>query len=240
MERRFPIDRSYAHLMHLASSRSLFRNLLLVGWSVASAAEPNQWKGLVVDVSTPTDATRILGSPKVDRAGQLEEIAKEKVFDRFAILTIVKARKTDSVRVLRYESIEGFKTVCLGFKEDRLWLIQLTPASGNVIRTAELRGLYPAATFRPVFQDQDYWRQVYVVEQATGEIRPKQFPVTYDLVGVSKGSALVANIENVPSFARAWVQGMGGADPNLPGKVFRLNFLSYSMLPPPPRNATLE
>lgn len=151
---------------------------------------------------------------------------------------LLRARKEDVVRILKYESLEDFKSVSLVFKDEKLALIQLVPDKQNKIAARDLKDLYQDTVFRTVFERHDFWSQAYGIDQATGSVRPKNYPVIYYLAGVSQklNSVIVASIENQPGLGSL----LGAADATLPGKVFVLDLVSSTMLPPKPRNKSLE
>jgi hypothetical protein len=68
--------------------------------------------------------------------------------------------------------------------------------------------------------------------------RPKNYPVVYYLVGMSQraNSLIAATIENQPGLGSM----LGAADSTLPGKVFSLDLVGSTMLPPKPKNRSLE
>lgn len=83
------------------------------------AQQPDRWRGLVIDESSPEQAVNILGTPGSDRSN-----------DRL-YLNNAKWLKKDTgkkLRILQFENVDGFKDVKLGFDDDsKLVLIHLEP-----------------------------------------------------------------------------------------------------------------
>src|SRR6266542_4442355 len=96
------------------------------------AAEPDRWKGLVLNESTPQQAIQVLGAPQKDATGEIEKLARNKMFN-ISSLYFLKTRKADVVRVLKYDDVENFKMVSLAYKDDKLVLIHLAPSKDNRI-----------------------------------------------------------------------------------------------------------
>lgn len=98
----------------------------------------------------------------------------------------LRARRTDVVRILRYDILEDFQTASLMFKGGDLVLIHLMPSKANKIAAKDFEALYETAAFRTVYTDNDSWSQDYLVDQSTGALRLKNFPDTYWIVGAKK------------------------------------------------------
>lgn len=224
--------------MSLKHMRYLLMGLLV---SACFAAKPNQWNGLSLNETTPEQAIKTLGAPQRDESGELWNLARSKAFN-ISSMFFLMSRKTDVVRVLKYEALESFKTVSLIFKGDKLVVIHLEPTKENKIPAGDIKGLYEECVFRPLFQNNEFWNQQYIVNQGTATLRPKNYPVVYRLVGVSVklDGIVVGTVENVPSFGRAFTQGMGVPDVETPGKIYTIDLVSPVMLPPKPKNKSLE
>lgn len=204
---------------------------------ICQSAQADRWKGLVLGEATAEQAIKTVGlKPEADETGRFMELGKQKLFDRFALPGIVEPRKDEVLRVMRFSGVEGFKAVSLAFRADKLVMIQLVPEKQNKILASDLESLYDDCHFRFVPDSRDMWTKSFGVDPNSGELRPKNYEVFYLLLGASKRSGIIAQIENQPGFA----QLIGGADRTRPGKVFRLSLLDLSLLPPRRSNKTLE
>jgi hypothetical protein len=212
---------------------------------VCSAAEPDRWKGLLLNESTAQQAILVLGAPQKDAAGELEKLVKNKMFGSASVF-FLKACKADVLRVLRYDTLEDFKTVSLVFKGEILVLIHLIPSSNNKIGATGLKGLYESATFRTIYTDQDFWNQSYLIEQSTGTLRPQTFPDTYWLIGTKdaepkSNSLVIGTVWNFQGIGRMLAQAIGTPDANMPGFIHAIDLLSTAMLKAPkPKNKSLN
>src|SRR5688572_13396013 len=78
--------------------------------SVCSAAEPNQWRELTLDISSVAEAQKILGAPAADQTGTPKELMKKKVISYSQFLRSSKRSQSLSVRGLQYDNVDGFKS----------------------------------------------------------------------------------------------------------------------------------
>jgi hypothetical protein len=133
---------------------------------LCSAAEPDRWRGLILDQTTPQQAIQTLGTPQKDATADIDKQARNKMFGNSGVF-FLKPRRADVVRILRYDSLEDFQAVSLVFKGDALVLIHLMPSKANRIEAKDFEALYDTVTFRVVYTDNDFWKQDYLVDQAT-------------------------------------------------------------------------
>lgn len=89
-------------------------------------AQPDGWRGLIVDVSTPEDAIRILGQPSTDKSNQSLRLL---MVDKW-----LEGGKYNQklFRKLTFKKPEGFDEARLSFFENKLVMIELEPRTGNV------------------------------------------------------------------------------------------------------------
>ena len=164
---------------------------LLLAVLVGSAAKPDEWNGLVLDSATPDKATQILGPPAKSEKGQLARLMRKHLVNRSpALLTV----KDETVTVMKWEGVAGFKSVSLAFKDGRLRLIQLTPDKHNKIRAADFKSLYENTTVRTFFTHYDLWNKASGISQATGEVRPKDYPTIYYVAGAAKTNTVIVDL----------------------------------------------
>src|SRR5262245_6083937 len=93
--------------------------LIFLFSTLAFAQQPDRWRGLIIDQSTPEDAITALGKPKTDKSGEGLYLMNNKWFTKDA---------GKKMRIMHYENLEGFPDVKLGFDSNsRLVLIHLEP-----------------------------------------------------------------------------------------------------------------
>ncbi len=89
--------------------------------ATASAQQPDRWRNLIIDVSTPEDAIEILGKPKSDKIGDRSPsylLYHSKLF-------IKDIGKT--MRMMKWKKVDGFNEVILRFNANKLAMIRLEP-----------------------------------------------------------------------------------------------------------------
>ncbi|MCA1589511.1 MAG: hypothetical protein LC730_07220 [Acidobacteria bacterium] len=100
--------------------RKLHFAFLILAFSTAGLSQqPDRWRGLVIDESTPEHAVNILGQPASDKTGNRLFLNNAKW---------LKKDTAKSLRVMHYENVQGFGDVKLGFDgTNKLKLIHLEP-----------------------------------------------------------------------------------------------------------------
>ena len=86
---------------------------------------PDGWRELIVDVSTPDDAMRILGKPSSDKANQALSIL---MVDKW----LAGSKHNQKLfRQLVFKKPQGFAAARLSFLDDKLMLIELEAKTGD-------------------------------------------------------------------------------------------------------------
>lgn len=219
--------------------------IIVLGLSVLTcfAAEPDRWRGLILDETTPQQAIQVLGAPQKDATGTIDRLVRARMYGSGGGAFFLRERKADVVRMLLYENIGDFKTGSLLFKDDTLALIHLEPSKDNKIAARDFAALYETAAFRTVYTNHDFWNQEYLVNQGTGTLRPKTFPDTYWLMGTKAPlgkSVVIGTVWNFPGVGRMLAQGLGAPDANLPGMIGAIDLMSSALFPPKPTNKSLQ
>lgn len=100
--------------------KTLFTITLFICISAVTAfsQQPDRWRGLVIDETTPEQAIETLGQPKTDKQNE-----------RIFINNYQWLRKDvgKSLRILHWENVGEFPDVKLGFENNKLVLIHLEP-----------------------------------------------------------------------------------------------------------------
>jgi hypothetical protein len=217
------------------------------------AAQPNQWHELVLDQSSPDQAIQILGQPTQNNSGAFLVVIKKHpspaLYTAYRIANSPTA-KTLPVRLMLFEGVEGFKSAGLILREEKLAMICLGPDKSNKIKAADIPKEY-GVPFRPIFSQRDFDAMWTMWDQSDQEVRPRQYPASYDLVGSSSDglAAIVVSVHIEPSFGKELLRGLNesvthtpSADENNPGTVGSLTLLSPHALaiPNKPHNPTLR
>jgi hypothetical protein len=191
-------------------------------------ATSDSWHGLTLIRSAPDDAIRILGKPEQDLSGEFKSLVYKFHINDSPSLT--KACKTEVVRLLKFDNVADFKSVYLFFKNDKLVLIRLHLDKNNKITPSELRDTYEGVRFRTVLENEDWWSTSFGVSQATGEVRPKNYPTIYYQIGITDASIVYALVGNT-----GWGELLGGmtgsASADLPGKIDVIALISAQLAP---------
>lgn len=156
--------------------------LILIFALVSYAQKPNEWKGLVLDQSTPDKAIEILGKPKTDKADDLLIIQPK---------WVSKDTRKKNWRVLHYESVEGFGDVKLGFNSDsKLVLIHLEPKK---LQAQAFASAYEDIQFRfadEVLSPADF-------KSPPNDEKTKSLGVYYVLIGLNTDAFVFGGVANV-------------------------------------------
>jgi len=183
-------------------------------------AQPDRWRGLILDQSTPDDAIRVLGKPASDRLGPVA------VFKIQSWLT--KRTKQKIFRTLEFKKPEGIDKAWLFFLDGKLVAINLDMKKG--ISPAGLSNIY-GIEFQPMVGAADVGFRPRDYERNQGRVYPKTYPTVYSMVAVSEKSFVDAMIANVPSFGGALTRSMGIPDQpgTFPGKVEFVTLVSRTL-----------
>lgn len=159
-----------------------------------AGAQPDGWRGLVVDVSTPEDAIRILGQPASDKGNQSLRLL---MVDRW----LGGGRYNQKIfRQLTFKKPAGFNEARLSFLENRLVMIELEAQTGDPPNWLDPDNL--ATIFNTKFTAQE-WHigkklpPLTEFEQNAGTDPPKKFAEIYDMIAVSQRSFILARVDNI-------------------------------------------
>jgi len=180
--------------------------------------QPDRWRGLVIDESTPDDAIKLLGKPDKDKIDSLQ------IFGIRDWLS--KQIKEKKFRLLGYEKPEGLDFVWLGFLDDKLVFIKLDPKNLSPNALARTYGV----DFAPNFKGIDVAFNPKNFERNQGKVYPKNYPTTYDLIAVTEKTFLCAGVAN-SSFGSVLRDVMGVPDSTIsfPGKLMYLQIVSRKL-----------
>jgi len=180
------------------------------------AQQPDSWRKLTLNRSTVEETVTVLGTPNKDKNNQ-----------KFRTVVGDWIDKDMRYRKLEYKDLEGIKKANLYFADEILKAIELEPR--EKINPNSLAGAY-GIDFIPkvgglniAFRPQDY-------ERNQGKIYPKNYPLVYNLIGVSDKTFIVARVEQgaFSSFGKT-IAGIEDDGASFPGKVNFVQLIAKSL-----------
>ena len=180
---------------------------------------PDRWRGLILDQSTPADATRILGTPKSDKQDSIRVFNVPKQW-------LTKRTGESVFQVMKWDKLEAMDSAELAFLNGRLVLVRLDPKEQPA--AAALGNIY-GIQVSPIISGIDEAVSPYNYERNQGRVYPKIYPSVYKLVGVAERS-IVAGLATNVGFGSALRQTAGVSDgPAFPGKIKQIELVSRAL-----------
>lgn len=189
--------------------------------STSDQPQPDRWRGLILNETTPDQAIAILGKPKSDKPDRLFIHEIDKWFE--------PGLNKKNLRKQSFRDVAGFDRVDLYYRDDKLVVMQLDPEK-NPIKPTALQNIY-GIEFRPFVGGFRESHNSWDFERHAGQVYPKTFPESYTLVGVSPGSIVAAAISNtsVGSILRQLNHVRDTAGGGFPGKVHHIQLISRKL-----------
>jgi hypothetical protein len=156
-------------------------------------AQPDGWRGLVLDVSTTDDAIRVLGKPKSDKSAQSLQLI---MVDKW----LPGAKYNQKVfRRLTFKKPDGFEEAQLSFLDDRLVLIDLTARDGDVPDWVDPDDLGEMFNARFIYSEWHFGKKLepLVEFEKFDGAPPKKFAEIYNMIAISERSFIVAHVGNI-------------------------------------------
>jgi hypothetical protein len=199
---------------------------------------PDGWSGLIIDVSTPEDAMRILGKPSSDKDQQKLRIT---LLDKWF------AGKKHNLKIFRqlyFKKPRGLVDAQLSFLDGKLVMIEISPNKENddYVEPDDLAEMF-GVKFLP--QNWHFRKNLppLVEFQQTATEHLKDYSEIYDLLAISARSFLIARLDNMTSrpmglFTRGDVAGARqrnrekkerDAGGTFPGQVSFINIVSRKL-----------
>ncbi len=195
--------------------------LLVFFTMAASGQQPDRWRGLILNESTPNDALKLLGKADKDESSQ-----PLRVFGGVS-RWLTKRQKEKIFRVIEFKlgKEQGVQKAVLYFLEDKLVRIMLDLKAGEVSPNG--LGTIYGLKLLPMVGALDIAMSPADYERNQGNIYPKSYPTVYYLVGMSEKSFVSGMVGN-SSFGSILAKSMGVLDqPNsFPGKVEYIDLIS--------------
>jgi hypothetical protein len=198
-----------------------FLFICLVGFNLAQEkASLNSWRGLTLDVSTPTEAIEKLGPPVKDKP---KETFLPLVYSKWFGNDVLKFRR------LTFKNIEGFDEANLYFANDKLVIIELDLKKD--LAAAALVDAYDAK-FYPLVGN--YENGITPNDLAEGKreiIYPKYFPSIYKMAAANESAIGMAYASQgfAESLAAGLSQRSGAVSNALSGLVRKLQLISRAL-----------
>jgi hypothetical protein len=187
---------------------------ILSVFAMAQQAQPDRWKGLVLDETTPQAATELLGQPK-DATPQ--KIRIEKIGDWLG-----KDIKQELPH-MRWENIHGMRTVDAYFLDGKLVALNLTLKTE--VRAAALESIYGVEFKHLISNAGRKMAGPGAYQRDKGETFSNQEEVSYHVGAKAERAYLVARCE--VAFGEGIKRAYGaGTDSTRAGKVRTLQIYS--------------
>jgi hypothetical protein len=181
--------------------------------------QPDRWRGLIINESTPEDAIKVLGKPSKDK---MEGAHTYPLNQR---LTLDDDSK--DARKLSFDKLEGMSGVDLLFKNNKLVLIELRPSQKiKASALARIYGIHFSPKISSIF---DVSPRVY----DNRGIQPVEYPPNYYLVALSDLTYISAEIKSGIAGMLLGTNQRGKIsaddDGGYPGKVSRIQLISRTL-----------
>jgi len=191
-----------------------FATMLAFG---ADAPHPDQWHGLTLDVSTPADVAA-LGKPSVDKQDKLPTLSDVgKLLDQ----ELMKKRQ---LRRMEFNTVEGFKSVDLYFRGEKLVSIFLSFA--KPINTEALKNIY-GLDFKAYIGGAEASSPEDPNRIFGGGLRRGGLPLYYSMAAFSEKSIVCALVNNNPTGLGEIIKGSPAG--GYPGKVGAVMLISRTL-----------
>lgn len=154
----------------------------------------DRWAGMVLNVSTPNDAIRLLGTPSKDKDKVVLDLPRP-------FSWISDKRKEKVFRTLSYKRIQEYKNVRLSFLDGKLVAITMELPDAELedkwIDPDDLEQLF-GVVFKP--SPREYGKKLPSPSEfhanAPSELKKDDYDYWYDMIAVSEHSFIVAVADN--------------------------------------------
>jgi hypothetical protein len=178
-------------------------------------AQPDRWRGFVIDDATPQGVIEVMGKPSSDKIDRL------RVFDVDS-KWVTKRIEQKIYRKLEYKPAD-LKGATLSFLDDRLVMIELLLK--DEVAASALSRIY-GIDFLPRISGVDLAIKPRDYERREGRIYPKTYPSVFSVVGVTD-RVFVGGLVGNTAFGKVLRESVGIPDAGaMPGKVVRVQIVS--------------
>ncbi|HJU54901.1 MAG TPA: hypothetical protein VJ715_10025, partial [Pyrinomonadaceae bacterium] len=198
---------------------------------------PDGWRGLVLDVNSPEEAIRLLGTPAKDK--------DKTALDMQRTLSWLSDKYKQKVfRTLTYKKLDIYKQVQLSFLDNKLVLINLEAPNAeleeNWIDPDELESLF-AVTFKPHYRKRGKKLPPPSEFQANAptELKKDEYDYWYDMIAVTDNSFIVAITDNYKYISGLFAspdekkrKEINARGSRYPGYVSHIEIISRSLASP--------
>jgi hypothetical protein len=186
-------------------------------FTAIDAQQTNQWRGMVLDQTTPEQALEAFGKPKADKIiTNFRPYKYDEWFDY----------KKQSFRMIQFDKPEGFKDVKLFFKDGLLSAIELNPIKLEASLVSKSYGV----PFEPIFD----WASNSNPDRFATDTRVNrtiQFPTVYEMMHKGESSYIFVLVSNVSLKSTLGTLLVGPNDDvnSVPGKAARIQIISRAL-----------
>jgi hypothetical protein len=202
-------------------------------------AQPDGWRGLVVDVSTVEDAIRVLGQPSSDKNAQNLHLT---LVDKW----LEGGKYNQKIfRRLTFKKVDGFEQAQLSFLDNKLVLIQLDARTGEVPDWVDPDDLVAMFNAKFTYSEWHFGKKLPPLAEfeKLDSTAPKKFSELYHLIAVTDRSFIVAGVDNIKARGLSLIgppcTGCANAENNkrkardaggsLPGQVWSIGIVSRKL-----------
>lgn len=191
--------------------------ITLFTFTAIDAQQTNQWRGMVLDQTTPEHALEAFGKPKADKViTNFRPYKYDEWFDY----------KKQSFRMIQFDKPEGFKEVKLFFKDGLLRAIELNPIKLEASLVSKSYGV----PFEPIFDgnSNDVSGRLATDTRVNRSI---QFPTVYTMMHRGENSYIFVLVDNVSFRSTLGTLLAGPMDDvnSVPGKAARIQIISRAL-----------
>jgi hypothetical protein len=157
------------------------------------SAQPDAWRGLVIDVSTAEDAIRILGQPSSDKNAQSLKLT---LVDKW----LPGGQYNQKIfRRLTFKKPAGFEEAQLSFLDNKLVLIQLEPRTGEVPDWLDPDDLGAMFNAKFIYSEWYFGKKLPPLAEfeKLDNAPPKKFAELYHMIAITDRSFIVAGVDHI-------------------------------------------
>jgi hypothetical protein len=180
-------------LVHGAVICIVFLLCITASFAQQPPAQPNGWRGLIIDVSTTEDAIRILGQASGDKSNQNLKLA---LVDKW-----LPGGKYN-LKIFRQLTVKkptGFDEAQLSFLDNKLVLIELSARTGDVQNWVDPDDLDATFNTKFIYSEWHFGKKLPPLSEfeKLESTPPKKFAELYDMIAITDRNFIVAGVNNI-------------------------------------------
>jgi hypothetical protein len=180
-------------LVDSALTGVLFLLCITASFAQQPPAQPGGWHGLLLGVSTPEDAIRILGQPSGDKSLQSLRLT---LVDKW----LAGGKYNQKIfRQLRFKKPPGFEEAGLSFLDNKLVLIRLSARTGDIPDWIDPDNLSTTFNTKFIYSEWHFGKKLPPLSEfeKLDSTPPKKFAELYNMIAIIDQSFIVAGVDNI-------------------------------------------